>query len=74
MSVNVCPATLIVPVLDAPALAATLNDTADAPLPDAPAVTAIHESFDTAVQAQAAPAVTAIVPGPPEAAIVCPEG
>ena len=71
---NVCPATLIVPVLDAPLLAATLNDTGAAPLPDAPAVTAIQESFDTAVQAHAAPAVTAIVPGPPEAAIVCPDG
>jgi hypothetical protein len=52
VSVNVCPATLIVPVLEAPLLAPTLNATAAVPLPDAVPTIVIHGTFGTAVQPQ----------------------
>jgi hypothetical protein len=62
VTVNVCPATLRVPVRCAPLLAAMLYPTAPFPLPSAPDVTVIHDALLVAVQAQPAPAVTVIVP------------
>lgn len=61
MTVNVWPATVIVPVRAAPVFAATLKVTLPLPLPVAPAVIAIHEALLVAVHPQPLPAVTATV-------------
>jgi len=60
--VNVWPAIVIVPTRAAPLFAATLNDTDPLPVPDAPLVTVIQSTFDTAVHEQVAPVVTDTVP------------
>jgi hypothetical protein len=62
VTVNVCPATLRVPVRCVPALAAMLYPTTPFPFPVAPDVTVIHVALLAAVHAQPDPAVTAIVP------------
>ena len=72
---NVWPATLIVPLRDAPVFAVTLKVTRPLPLAAAPPVIATHPAFDTAVQEQvAADAVTSMMPGPPADGIVWPPG
>jgi hypothetical protein len=53
VTVNVCPPAVIVPVLRGPVLAVTVNWTVPLPVPDAPLVIVIHESFAVAVQVQA---------------------
>ena len=59
MTVTVCPATVNVPMREAPVvLAATLNVTEPMPDPLAPAVTVIHDVVVVAVQAQDVPDVT----------------
>ena len=59
MTVTVWPATVNVPVREAPVvLAATLNVTEPMPDPLAPAVTVIHDVVVVAVQAQDVPEVT----------------
>ena len=59
MTVTVCPATVNVPVREAPVvLAATLNVTEPMPDPLAPAVTVIQDVVVVAVQAQDVPEVT----------------
>ena len=59
MTVTVCPATVNVPVREAPVvLAATLNVTEPMPDPLAPAVTVIQDVVVVAVQEQAVPDVT----------------
>ncbi len=56
---TVCPATVNVPVREAPVvLAATLNVTEPMPDPLAPAVTVIQDVVVVAVQAQDVPEVT----------------
>ena len=50
MTVNVCPATVRVPLRAAPVLAATLNSTAPGPLPLAPDVMLSHDALLLAVQ------------------------
>jgi hypothetical protein len=51
--------------------AATLNVTVPLPVPDAPAVTAIHDAVLLAVHWQVFPAETAIEPVPPAAPTFC---
>jgi hypothetical protein len=68
VTVSVCPPIAIVPLRAAPAFAAALKTTTPLPVPDDPAVTVIHEAFDTAVHAQPPPAVTFVLPSPPPAA------
>jgi hypothetical protein len=68
VTVNVCPPIEMLPLRAAAALAATLKTTTPFPVPDDPAVTVIHGAFDTAVQAQPAPAVTFVRASPPPAA------
>ena len=59
VTVTVCPATVNVPVREAPVvLAATLNVTEPMPEPLAPAVTVIHDVVVVAVHAQDVPEVT----------------
>jgi hypothetical protein len=66
VTVNVCPATVSVPVRAAPVFADALKATVPLPVPDAPAVTVIQSGlFEAAVHAQPAPAVTVIDPVPP---------
>ena len=69
VTVNVWPATVMVPVRALPGFAVTLNATAPLPVPLAPAVTVIQFALLFAVQAQPVPADTAMVPVPPGAAI-----
>ena len=68
MTVNVLPATVSVPTRTSSAvLAATVKSTVPFPIPDAPAVTVIHELLLAAVHAQPAAVVTAVLPVPPAA-------
>jgi len=68
VTVNVPPATVIVPTrLAVVVLAATLYVAVPFPVP-APAVTVIHDAPLAAVQGQPAGAVTLMLPGPPEPA------
>jgi hypothetical protein len=61
-----------VPVRFFPVLAATLKRTVPLPLPVAPEVIVIHESWLVAVQPQPVPAETATgVPAPPFSLIDC---
>ncbi len=69
VTVNVWPATVMVPVRAPPVFAATVNATDPFPLPLAPDVTVIHASLRLAVQAQPVPVVTVTLPDPPAAAI-----
>lgn len=66
ITVNVCPATVSVPVRAAPVFAATVNVTLPFPTPFEPPVIAIHASLVAAVHEHVgADAVTAVDPGPP---------
>lgn len=66
VTVNVCPATEIVPVRGkVPGLAATVNATVPSPDPVAPPVMVIHAAPLAAAQLQPALAETATVPVPP---------
>ena len=71
LTVNACPAMVIVPVRAAPVeFAATLKATVPFPLPLAPLVTVTQLTPLIAVQEQPLPvAVTAIEPEPPAASI-----
>jgi hypothetical protein len=73
LTVNVCPAALIVPVRAAPVFAATVNAVEPLPVPEPPAVIVIHEEPAAfAVHAQVgADAVIAIVPEPPVSVTFC---
>jgi hypothetical protein len=65
-TVNVCPATVIVPPRGADVFAAAAKVTTPLPVPDAPAVMLNHGALEVAVQAHVpAEAVTAIEPDPP---------
>lgn len=70
LTVKVCPATVIVPLLSAPLFGETENVTV--PLPELlpPAVIEIHESLLAAVQLQPAPLVTVMLPLPPPAGML----
>jgi hypothetical protein len=64
--VNVCPATINVPVRAAPVFAAAVNAVAPDPVPEAPDVIVIQGVVVLAVQAHVgADAVTATDPDPP---------
>ena len=66
---SVAPAIVSDPVrLLAELFAPTLNDTEPLPVPEPPPVTVIHVLLLTAVQLHQAPAVTVLVPRPPEEA------
>ena len=66
VTVNVWPATVMVPVRAAPLLAAATNATVPFPLPLPPDDTVSHEvALLIAVQAQPLPADTAVLPDPP---------
>jgi hypothetical protein len=66
LTVNVCPATVKVPLRADPLLAAIENDVVPDPVPDAPPVIEIQFAFDAAVHPQVpAEAVTAVDPEPP---------
>jgi hypothetical protein len=54
--------------------AAAVNETVPVPRPGPPAVMVIHEAAGVALHVQVGPAVTAIVPLPPAAAIACVTG
>jgi len=60
-----------VPVRPPPVFAPMLNVTVPLPAPDAPPVTVIQLTFETAVQAHPAPAVTATDPVDADAATLC---
>src|SRR5204862_6716433 len=66
-TVNVWPATVIVPLRAAPVLAAALNEIDPLPLPDAALVMLTQFALLVAVQEQPLPAVTVTVPVPPPA-------
>jgi hypothetical protein len=71
VTVNVCPAMVIVPVLAFVGFAATVKVTVPLPLPMAPVVTVIHESLLTALHMQPLAAATLTVgPTPPDAPTV----
>jgi len=61
-TVNVCPATVSVPLRALPVLAATLNPTEPFPVPLAPEVIASHEALLLAVHAQPLVVVTPTLP------------
>src|SRR5262249_40038124 len=65
--VKAVPATVTVPVLAAPVLAATANTTAPFPVPEAPCEIVMKPAPLVDVHAHPVPAVTAIVPLPPSA-------
>jgi hypothetical protein len=71
---NVCPATVNVAAREVLLVGLTVKATEPGPLPDAPCVMAIQSALLTAVQGQPAPAVTAMVPGPPAAVAACAAG
>jgi hypothetical protein len=62
MTLNVCVATVSVPVRAAPVFAATLKPTDPLPVPAAPDVTVSHTELLAAVHVQAAVVVTVSVP------------
>ena len=64
---KVCPATVNVPVLEAPVLALTEKATVPLPDPDDPVVTVTQPALLVAVQGQLLPAVTETLPLPPVA-------
>jgi hypothetical protein len=70
VTVNVCPATLIVPVRAVPRFGSTANPTDPLPVPDAPEVTMIHAALalEAAVHEQVPPVVTVTDPVPPATA------
>jgi hypothetical protein len=72
--VTVWPAIVIVPDRDGPVVDAAVNVTVPDPLPLAPDAMAIHDALLVALHAHPDPAVTATLPLPPEAGIVCVSG
>ncbi len=64
VTVNVCVATVTVPVRAAPVFAVRLRATVPLPVPVAPEVTVIHDVLLVAVHAQAASVITDTVPWP----------
>jgi hypothetical protein len=68
-TVNVCPATVTVPVRAVDVLAVTLNVTVPLPFPLPPDITLIHGALVTAVHTQPLEVVTDVVVVPPAAAI-----
>jgi hypothetical protein len=68
LTVNVCPAIVIVPERAPPPVEAALNRTAPLPEPLPPDVTVNHAALLVAVQSQPLPAVTVTMPLPPLAA------
>jgi hypothetical protein len=68
--VNVCPATVIVPVRAGPVFAVTAYATVPLPAPPVLPATEIHDALDETVHAQPAPAVTVTVPAAASAPIV----
>ena len=71
VSVNVWLAMVMVPVRDAPLLAATSNVMLPAPIRDPLPAILIHAFDDTAVHSHVGLVVTAIVPDPPAALMLC---
>jgi len=67
-TVTVCPATVSVPILDPPVLAAHVNATVPVPDPLPPEVTVIQDALLVAVQLQDAAVVTVAASLPAEAA------
>ena len=65
VTVNVCPAIVIVPVVVAPVFGATEKATVPLPLPLAPVVTVIQEALLTAVHSQPRLLVIPTLPVPP---------
>jgi hypothetical protein len=65
VTVNVCPATVIVPVRCGPVLAATENCVTPLPVPLAPPEIVIHAALLVAVHAQPVAVVMLTEPGPP---------
>ncbi len=63
---NVCPATVIVPVRANPVFAATVKFNAPLPLPGEPLVIVIQLALLVAVHAQPAVVVTLTEPAPPD--------
>jgi hypothetical protein len=74
VSVNVWPATLIVPVLEPPPFGATLKPTLAAPVQGPVPERVIQETLAVAVQLHDGAVVTATAPAPPSADMVCPAG
>ena len=60
MTVNVCPATVTMPILSGPTLSATLMNTLPLPLPLAPETIVMNGDVVAAVHAQPLATVTAI--------------
>ena len=71
---KVCPATVKVPVLEAPVLALTEKATVPFPVPPDPEVIEIQLLLLLAAQAQPLPAVTDTLPVPAEAPKFCEAG
>jgi hypothetical protein len=75
VTVNVWPATVIVPLRAAPLFAATLNVVVPEPVPAAPLAIVIQSACEDAVHAQVLEeAVSAIDPEPPDAGTLCAAG
>jgi hypothetical protein len=74
LTVNVCPAIVIVPDRPGPFVEATVKFTVPLPVPLAPAVIVIHDCELAAVHAQPPPAVTVTDPLPPAGATDCESG
>ena len=68
VTVNVCPATVMVPLRPVPRFGSTANATDPLPVPDAPEVTVIHAALEAAVHGHVPPVVTATDPVPPATA------
>jgi hypothetical protein len=68
VTVNVCPATLTVPLRPVPRFGSTTNPTDPLPVPDAPEVTMIHKALEAAVHEHVPPVVTVTDPMPPATA------
>ena len=68
VTVNVCPATVMVPLRPAPRFGGTANATDPLPVPDALEVTVIHRALEAAVHGHVPPVVTATDPVPPATA------
>jgi hypothetical protein len=74
VTVNVCPAAVIVPLRAPPVLAAAVNCTVPEAVPLPPDVTEIQEAFAVAVHAHAPVAFTVNDPDPPPDGTVWPAG
>jgi hypothetical protein len=74
VTVNVCPAAVIVPLRAPPVLAAAVNCTVPGPVPLPPDVMEIQEAFAVAVHAHAPVAFTVNDPDPPPDGTLWPPG